>query len=66
MKLYFENSAQRKLIAEPNTEDDAIEFIRTFCKDCGFNLYYIRGWKNTEGFNVYDIGNCDEFFLLGD
>lgn len=67
MKLYFENSrCQRRIIAEPETEEEANREIRKFCEERNFTIYYTRSWRNNEGLKVYDVGSWTEFFLLDD
>ena len=67
MKLYFENSrAERRIIAEPETEEAATKEVYKFCGDRNFNIYYVRTWRNKEGLKVYDVGSWSEFFLLDD
>lgn len=67
MKLYFENSyGKRRIIAEPETEEEANKEIHKFCEDRNFKIYYIRTWRNEEGLKVYDVGSWSEFFLLDD
>lgn len=66
MKLYFENSrGERRVIAEPVTEEEANKEIHKFCKDRNFKIYYIRNWVDEEGFKVFDVGSWSEFFYLG-
>ena len=65
MKLYFENSyKERRIIAEPETEQEAMHEINKFCEDRNFKIYYVRTWVNKEGFKTYDVGSHTEFFLL--
>lgn len=67
MKLYFKNSrGERRVIAEPKTEEGAFEFIRAFCEERKFEIYYIRTWRNPDGLKVYDVGSHTEFFYLDD
>lgn len=67
MKLYFENSrGERRIIAEPKTEEEANREIHKFCEDRDFKIYYIRTWTNEEGLKVYDCGSWTEFFYLDD
>ena len=67
MKLYFENSnGVRRLIAEPKTRDDALEYIHVFCEERNFRIYYIRAWRNPDGAEEYDVGSHTEFFYLYD
>lgn len=67
MKLYFEDSnLKRRLIAEPETEEGAMEFIHAFCEERNFEIYYIRSWRDMDGLKVYDVGSWSEFFLLDD
>lgn len=67
MKLYFENSrGQRRIIAEPQTEDEAWKEVSKFCKDRNFKIPYIREWRDTEGLKWYDVGSHSEFFMLDD
>lgn len=66
MKLYFENSyGERRIIAEPETEETAMEAIHTFCDERNFRIYYVRNWIDNEGFKVYDVGSHTECFFLG-
>lgn len=65
MKLYFENSrGERRIIAEPKTQDDTWNEINKFCSDRNFKIYYVRKWKNNDGLVVYDVGSHTEFFYL--
>lgn len=67
MKLYFENSrGQRRIIAEPETRDDAWTEIHNFCEERDFHIYYVRTWKTPDGAEVYDVGSHSEFFYLFD
>lgn len=67
MKLYFENSyGKRRVIAEPETEQDVIKEIYKFCEDRNFKIYYTRTWRDKEGFKVFDVGSWSERFLLED
>ena len=64
MKLYFENSrGERRIIAEPKTEEDAIKEINKFCEDRNFKIYYVRKWQDDDGLNWYDVGSHTEFFI---
>lgn len=66
MKLYFENSyGERRVIAEPKTEETAMEAIHTFCDERNFRIYYVRSWMTPDGLKVYDVGSHTEFFFLG-
>lgn len=65
MKLYFENSyGQRRVIAEPQTEAEAMKEIYKFCGDRNFKIYYVRSWKESDGLQAYDVGSHTEFFYL--
>ena len=65
MKLYFENSyGERRVIAAPSTEENALEIIHAFCKERNFKIYYTRSWINDNGEKVYDVGSWSEFFYL--
>ena len=65
MKLYFENSrGERRVVAEPKSEEGAWETIHTFCEERNFKIYYVRTWKDNDGLKVYDVGSHSEFFLL--
>ena len=65
MKLYFENSyGERRIIAEPKTEEDAIKEMYKFCDDRNFKVYYTRSWQDEKGFKVFDVGSWSEFFFL--
>lgn len=67
MKLYFENSYnERRIIAEPKTEQDIIKEIYKFCNDRNFKIYYTRTWRDDEGLKWYDCGSWSEFFILDD
>lgn len=67
MKLYFENSiGQRRVVAEPQTEEEAYKEIYKFCEDRNFKIYYVRTCKSPDGAKVYDVGSHTEFFYLYD
>ena len=67
MKLYFENSyGERRVIAEPATEEAALEIIHAFCEERNFKIYYTRSWRDKEGLKWYDVGSHTEFFILDD
>ena len=66
MKLYFENSrGERRIIAEPKTEDEAWKEINKFCEDRNFKIYYVRSWMTEDGLKKFDVGSWSEFFYLG-
>lgn len=65
MKLYFENSyGQRRIIAEPHTQEEAMKEIYKFCEDRNFKIYYVRTWTEPDGLKAYDCGSWSEFFYL--
>lgn len=65
MKLYFENSrGQRRIIAEPSTEQGALKEIHKFCEARSYHIYYVRTWKDESGLKWYDVGSHTEFFIL--
>lgn len=65
MKLYFENShGERRIIAEPETEEEAYKEMRKFCEDRNFKIYYIRSWMTSDGLKKFDVGSWSEFFYL--
>jgi hypothetical protein len=65
MKLYFENKyGKRRVIAEPQSEEEAMKEVYKFCEDRNFKIYYVRTWKDNDGFKVYDVGSHVEFFFL--
>lgn len=65
MKLYFENSyGERRVIAEPQTEEEAIKEIYKFCEDRNFKIYYVRTYIEPDGLKCYDCGSWSEFFYL--
>lgn len=65
MKLYFENSyGERRVIAEPETEEETMKEIYKFCEDRNFKIYYVRTWIEPNGLKVYDCGSWSEFFYL--
>jgi hypothetical protein len=67
MKLYFENSrGQRRLIAEPQTEDEEWKEIHKFCEERNFKIFYVREWRDTNGLKWYDVGSHTEFFISDD
>ena len=64
MKLYFENSnGESRVIAEPQTEEEAMKEINKFCEDRNFKIYYVRIWQTENGLK-YDVGSHTEFFIL--
>lgn len=67
MKLYFENSRGiRRVIAEPQTKEEAMKEVYKFCEDRNFYIYYVRSWKTKDGAEAYDVGSHTEFFYLFD
>lgn len=67
MKLYFENSyGERRVIAEPKTEEETMREIHKFCDDRNFKIYYTRTWRDKEGLKWYDVGSHSEFFINDD
>ena len=65
MKLYFEDSkGEKRLIAEPISEESAMKIIYEFCEERDFKIYYVRTWKTPEGYKKYDVGSHLEFFYL--
>lgn len=65
MKLYFENSyGERRVIAEPETEQEALKEIHKFCDDRNFKIYYTRSWMTPDGLKKFDCGSWTEFFYL--
>ena len=67
MKLYFENSRkERRIIAEPETEEGVMEAIHAFCEERDFKIYYVRTWMTPDGLKKFDVGSWSEFFLLDD
>lgn len=65
MKLYFENSrGQRRVVAEPQTEDEAWREIHEFCNERKFTIFYVREWRDPDGLKWYDVGSHTEFFIL--
>ena len=65
MKLYFENPAgNRRIIAFPNSAEEAAKEIHKFCEARNFKIHYTRTWKDDRGNTVYDVGSWSEFFIL--
>jgi hypothetical protein len=63
-KLYFENSyGQRRLIGEPQNDNEAYKMISDFCKERNFKIYYTRMWSTPNGEKWYDVGSHTEFFI---
>ena len=64
MKLYFKNSrGEKRIIAEPETEEEAMKEINKFCEERNFKIYYVRKWQTEDGLK-YDVGSHTEFFVL--
>lgn len=64
MKLYFENSfGEKRLIASPKTEDEAMKEIKDFCIKRNFKIHYYRINKFPHCYQ-YDVGSYSEFFWL--
>ena len=67
MKLYFKNSrGERRIIAEPETENEAWREIYKFCENRNFTIPYVREWRDSDGFKWYDVSSHTEFFVLDD
>lgn len=64
MKLYFENSyGEKRIIGNPNSEQEAFKIINNFLKKHNFKSYYTRTW-NVNNFLCIDVGSHSEFFYL--
>lgn len=64
MKLIFKNSkGEERIVAVPNSEESALEFIHAFCEERGFIIYYVRTWREGER-KWFDVGSHTEFFIL--
>lgn len=64
MKLYFQNSyGERRLIGEPQTEEESRKIYHAFCKERIFKIYYVRSWATTNGEKYYDVGSHTEYFI---
>jgi hypothetical protein len=66
MKLYFQNyKGEERLIADVDSEDEAIMRIKKFCSDRDFTIPYWRNWGYLDSDGVtYDVGSHTEFFKL--
>ena len=64
MKLSFQNSkGVERIIAFPNSEEEAMKEIYKFCEERNFKIYYVRSWMSGNR-KVYDVGSHTEFFYL--
>ena len=63
MELYFKTSKEKRLIASPIDEDDALNYIYKFCEERNFRIYYVRTW-NENDYKIFDVGSHVEFFHL--
>lgn len=64
MKLIFQNSQGiERIIAFPNSEEEAMKEINKFCKERNFKICYVRTWMENNR-KVYDVGSHTEFFYL--
>lgn len=64
MKLIFQNSkGEERVIAEPESEKEAMEYIYRFCEERNFRIYYVRSWMSGNR-KKYDVGSWSEFFFL--
>lgn len=68
MKLYFENSrGERRLIGEPQTDEESWNIIDNFCAERNFKIPYVRTWTTPKGEKYYDVSSHTEFFVtIGD
>lgn len=66
MKLYFENSRERRLIGEPKTDKECWSIINDFCAERNYQIPYVRSWKTEDGEMWYDLGSWNEFFVVID
>lgn len=71
MKLWFDNGYYARVIANVETEKDAILHIRWFCAKRSYKIHYIRRWKENTARHeckkvhyVYDVGSHTQFFCL--
>ena len=64
MKLSFQNSkGVERVIAFPNSEEEAMKEIYKFCEERNFKIYYVRTWMSGNR-KKYDVGSHTEFFYL--
>lgn len=64
MKLIFKNSrGKERVIAEPQTEEAAMEYIYQFCEERNLKIWYVRTWMSGNR-KKYDVGSHTEFFYL--
>lgn len=64
MKLIFKNSrGEERVIAEPQTEEAAMEYIYQFCEERNFKIWYVRTWMSGNC-KKYDVDSHTEFFYL--
>jgi hypothetical protein len=63
-KLYFEDAyEQRRLIGEPEDENESFQMIKKFCDERNFKIPYMRTWVNPNGEKYYDVSSHVEFFV---
>lgn len=66
MKLIFENSyGVERVVADVQSEKEALAYIYKFCEERNFKVYYTRIWE-TNGRKHFDVGSHTEFFHLED
>lgn len=65
MRLLFQNSrGEERVIAEPQTKEEAIKEINKFLEDHNFKSYYMNVCEDDRGRLRLDVGSWSEFFYL--
>ena len=63
-KLYFEDRYERRrLIGEPNNDEECWRMIHDFCEERKFKIPYVRSWVTQNGEKWYDVSSHSEFFI---
>ena len=64
MKLIFNDSwGNDRIIATPESEEEAVKEIYKFCEERNFKIYYHRTWMK-ENRRWFDVGSWSEFFYI--
>jgi len=65
MRLLFQNSrGEERVIAEPQTKEEAIKEINKFLEDHNFKSYYMNVCEDDRGRLRLDVGSWSEFMII--
>lgn len=66
MELIFQDAnGEERVIANVETDEEAMDEVMRFCSERNFTVHYTRGWHDyTTNRTHLDVGSHTEFFIL--